>query len=385
MDRLWMIVLGAAVVLLGLVFIITSVGGGGKNPQEPPILAVVDYTSDKPEGADGIALVDLNPQSKTFGKILQKYPIGPGVSPHHLYYNRDGSKLYTTALGGDRLYHIELGNNKIKQAVPVNTGSCQMGEDLYFTQDGSKFYLTCMGSNMVVVFDAQTEQVISQIEAPAPNEPFIKHPHGLAINEGIDRIIVTSTVSPKLDDPGASVTAIELSSGKILKTYPITKDGKGGSAPVEVFFLPDKPIAYITAMFEGSIWMLGDWDEKTKEFGMVHLVDDLTARNQGVPLEMYVGPDEKLYVSVAQPGVVNVYDIADLMAPKLLKTLPAGAGAHHIVFHGDYMFVQNNLLNLPKLNAGTISVVDLKSGKLVATVDSLVKQGLKPASLVLLR
>ena len=385
MDRLWMIVLGVVGVLVAVALAASLAGGGKSQSQEPPILAVVDYTSDNPQNPDGIAIVDLNPHSKSFGKILQKYPIGPGVSPHHLYYNRNGSKLYTTALGGDRLYRIEIENNRIKQAAPVNTGSCQMGEDLYFTQDGSKFYLTCMGSSMVVIFDAQTEQVLSQIEAPAPKEPFIKHPHGLAVNEALDRIIVTETVSPKLDDPGASVTAIELSSGKVLKTYPITKDGKGGSAPVEIFFLPNKPVAYITTMFEGSLWMLGDWDATTKEFGMIHLVDDLTQRGQGVPLEMYIGPDGNLYVSAAQPGVVNVYDIADPMAPKFLKTLPAGAGAHHIVFHGDYMFVQNNLLNLPKMNSGTISVVNLKTGKLSATVDSLVRQGLKPASLVLLR
>ncbi|OGF55087.1 MAG: hypothetical protein A2Z21_04705 [Candidatus Fraserbacteria bacterium RBG_16_55_9] len=352
-----------------------------------PILALVDYTSHtgKAGEADGIAVIDLNPHSSLFGKIMQQVSIGPGVSPHHIYYNHDGSKLYTTALGGARLYRIEMMGERIQQVIPIDTGPCQVGEDLYFTKDGSKYYLTCMGSHMVAIFDAYTDTMIGQIQAPAPDSPYIKHPHGMAVNEELDRMIVTETVSPQLDDPGASVTVIELSTGKALSTHAITKDGTGGSAPVEVFFLPDQPVAYVTAMFEGSLWA-GVWDANTRDFQFT-FVEDFTARGQGVPLEMYVGPDGYLYVSFGQPGGVNVYDISQPLAPKFLKTLPADAGAHHIAFSedGKYMFVQNNLLNLDKLNAGTISVVDLETGQLAATVENLIKQGLEPASLVLLR
>jgi DNA-binding beta-propeller fold protein YncE len=376
MDRIW-IVLVAAVIWGGLWLLL----GSRPQPGEPPLLALVDYTSDNPQGADGVAIIDLNPHSKRFGVIMQKYPIGPGVSPHHLYYNHDGSKLYTTALGGARLYRVDLEGTRIRAISPVDTGPCQVGEDLYFTEDGTKFYLTCLGSHMVAVFDAATEQMIGRIEAPAPDEPFIKHPHGISVNEEIDRMLITETIAPDLTDPGASVTVIQPSTGQVLKTFPI---GPSGSAPVEVFFLPGEPIAYITAMFGDSLWMVGGWDESTQEFSMVHLVDDLMARCQGVPLEMYVGPDGNFYLSVARPGVVNVYDISDPMLPQFLKTLPADAGAHHIAFTEKYMFVQNNLLNLEKLNAGTISVVDLRSGKRVANLASFVQQGLKPASLVLL-
>ncbi len=385
MDRLWPYVAAAVGVLLLLILII---GGGKKSatsPMESTLLAVVDYTNDNPQGADGVALIDLNPYSKSFGKITQKVDIGPSVSPHHLYYNRDGSTLYTTALGGERLYQIHLAGNKISEVTPIDTGTCQVGEDLYFTEDGSKYYLTCMGSHEVVVFDAATNKILQTIRTDASgSDAFIKYPHGIAVNEKIDRMMVTSTVSPDLKDAGMGVTLIEPSTGKVLKNYTMSKDGKPGTAPVELFFLPDQTVAYATVMNESSLWMVGGWNESEKQFGMVHLVDDLASRGQGVPLEMYIGPEEKLYVSFGVPGGVNVYDIADPMAPKLLKTLPAGAGAHHLVFHHDYMFVQNNLLNLPKLNAGTISVVNWKTGKLEATVDSFVRQGLKPASVVLL-
>jgi plastocyanin/DNA-binding beta-propeller fold protein YncE len=358
----------------------------GISPKEPPILAIVDYTSHtgKAGEADGVAIVDLNPHSMTFGKIFQQVSIGPGVSPHHLYYNRDGSKLYTTALGGAHLYRIEMAGDRIQQVVPIDTGPCQVGEDLYFTEDGSKYYLTCMGSHMVMIFDAYSDILIGQIQAPAPDKPYIRYPHGISVDERLDRMIITETVSPALDDAGASVTVVELSTGRVLSTHPITRDGAGGTAPVEVFFLPGRRVAYITAMFEGTLWA-AEWDAYSSEFRF-QMVEDLTARRQGIPLEMYIGPDGYFYLSFGLPGGVNVYDISDPMAPKLLKTLPADAGAHHIAFSedGKHMFVQNNLLNLEDLNAGTISVVNLESGQLVATVDAFVKQGLQPASLVLL-
>ncbi len=51
---------------------------------------------------------------------------------------------------------------------------------------------------------------------------------------------------------------------------------------------------------------------------------------------------------------------------------------------GKYAFVQNALLNLPKMSEGTITVVDLEKEEVVATIDTLTKAGLNPNSLVLL-
>ena len=48
-----------------------------------------------PTGArkEGIAVIDVDPQSKTFGKIVQDMPIPPDVMAHHLFYNRDQTKI----------------------------------------------------------------------------------------------------------------------------------------------------------------------------------------------------------------------------------------------------------------------------------------------------
>ena len=51
---------------------------------------------------------------------------------------------------------------------------------------------------------------------------------------------------------------------------------------------------------------------------------------------------------------------------------------------GKYAFVQNALLNLPGMSDGSVTVVDLQSGTVVASMDTLKNAGLNPNSIVLL-
>jgi DNA-binding beta-propeller fold protein YncE len=72
--------------------------------------------------------------------------------------------------------------------------------------------------------------------------------------------------------------------------------------------------------------------------------------------------------------------------PMLMKSLPAGAGAHHVGITKDekLAFVQSALLNLPGLDSGTITVVDLENEKVIDTITTLADMGLNPNPLVLL-
>ena len=129
-------------------------------------------------------------------------------------------------------------------------------------------------------------------------------------------------------------------------------------------------------MHDSTLWTMS-WNDATGSFDTL-LVDDGKTRDHAMPLDISFGPNGNLYVSFANPGVVNEYSLKDPKQPELLRTLPAGAGAHHVLFSSDnqYMFVQNNLLNLDGINAGTISVVDFQTGKLVDTMDNLVEKGM---------
>ncbi len=351
------------------------------------MLAMVNYES-KPNQTprkEGIAIIDVDPESPKFGKIVNDLPLPPDAVAHHIFYNKDLSKAYVTALGNGALRVINM-KRKPFQIEDINVPECNVGEDMSFTADKKTWYLTCMGSSNVIVGDAQTDNVKKVISANE-KDTFIRYPHGIGLNEDIDRIIVTSTVrASDLGDAGETVTVIEATSGKVLSTHKLAD--KPGSAPVEAVFLPhaNPPLAYVNTMFEGKLWT-GSWKTDKKDFDF-KAVYDFSEIGQGVPLEIYFNQEhDKLFITTANPGALNVFDISESTTkPKFLKSIPTAGGAHHVVFSPDekYAFVQNSFLNLPNMDDGSITVIDLEKMEKKASIDTLKNLGFKPNCILML-
>lgn len=361
------------------------------SPARSEILAMLNYES-KPEQSirrEGVAIIDLDPGSENFGKILMDIPLPPDLVAHHIFYNKDASKAYITALGKSLLHVMDMQRFPYRMKA-VEVPDCKVGEDIVFSDDNKTWYLTCMGSDNVIVGDARTDKPLKAIAAPGPKQPFIRYPHGIGLHSGIDRIIVTSTVrATDLGDPGETVTVIEASTGEVLSTHKVSnKPSPSGEAPVEVVFLPESnpPVAYITNMFGGTLWT-ATWDPARKEFDFRQAFD-FTTQQLEIPLEIYFNKKgDRLYVTTAKPGHLSIFDIGkDATEPKLLKVIPAAAGAHHVAFSPDerYAFVQNSFLNLPEMRDGSITVIDLEKNEPIASIDTLKNQGFNPNCIVLL-
>ncbi len=349
------------------------------------MLAMVNYES-KPEQVtrkEGIAIIDVDKDSENFGKILMDIPLPYNLVNHHIYYNRDMSKVYVTALGLSALHVIDMTRFPYRMKA-VDIPDCKVLEDATFTSDNKTWYLTCMGSQRIIVGDAETDKPIKSIALPEP------YPHGITLNENIDRIMVTSTDPPDgKGQPGETITVIEASSGKVLSTHKVSnKPSPSGVAPVEVIFVPhsDPPMAYIDNIYGGTLW-LAVWDPAKQVFNFQQTYDFETI-GSSIPLNISFSEEgDKLYVTTGIPGHLNIFDInQNLENPKLVKSIKTAEGAHHVVFSPDkrYAFVQNNLLNLPGLSDGSISVVDLEKGETVASIDTLKNQGLNPNCIILL-
>lgn len=353
------------------------------------ILALLNYESKpgQPVRREGIAIMDIDPDSADFGKILMEIPLPPDLIAHHIFFNRDRSKAYITALGKSILHVVELTRFPYRLRA-IDVPDCQVGEDLVVSEDNRTWYLTCMGSSNVIMGDARSDKPIKTVSAAEPAVATILYPHGIAIHNGIDRLLVTSTVKPDMSEAGESVTVLEASTGKVLSTHKVaSKPSPAKSAPVEIMFSPkaDPPVVHITNMLEGTLWA-GVWDPKSKLFSFTQ-VDDYGPREQGMPLEMlYNKKGDRLFVTTAKPGHVNLYDNSDPRQPKFLKTIQAAAGAHHSVLSPDerYLFVQNSLLNLEGMSDGSITVIDLKNDKVLGSIDTLKAQGFNPNCIMLL-
>jgi DNA-binding beta-propeller fold protein YncE len=363
---------------------VLAAAGLSASAAQAEIRAMVNYESRHGAAAhkEGIAIIDVDPNSANFGKILTDVPLPHGMHNHHIFYNKDATKAYITGLGEHVLSVMDMTQTPY-QVKNIAVSDCGVGEDLILSDDNTKWYLTCMGSSTVIFGDAVNDVQLKTIPTPKP------YPHGIAIHEGIDRILITSTVKHDLTEPGETITAIEASTGKVLNSHKVSnKPSPSGEAPVEILFVPGTtpPVAYITNMFGASLWA-AVWNAGKQDFE-VRQITDLAPINGGVPLEMYFNSDaDRFYLTTANPGQFHIFDIGDdPFSPKLIKSLPAAGGAHHVAFtkDGQYAFVQNNLLGLDGMNDGSITVIDLKAMTVVTSIETFKDMGLHPNLIVLL-
>ncbi|MCL8537382.1 hypothetical protein [Chryseobacterium gallinarum] len=388
------------VLLFAVLLIFTNCENDNHNPNLPHDSSFyIDYRS--LNGLpDGIAVIELDPEAPNFGHISSRLELGVGVLPHHLYYNQNANKLFTTALGGSYLYEVKTGEDKNGQpkllgATPIDTGENTVGENLFFTNDG-RYFMTFMGGaggprdGSIGVFNASNNQLIKTIKAPIQANPnkFIMYPHGISINEEKGLMMVTSTIHPDLTTGmGNTCTLLDLNTYELKETYQVADSPTDMSAPVEVLLLRGKfpQYALATTMLGGDIW-IAPYNASTKKYDAFTKVFDGSTQGLGWTLEMYIDDTNKLYVSFADPGKVLVFDLSYLPQLKLLKTFNADKGAHHMAFFKtksgkEVVAVQNNLLNIPNLNSGTINVIDINTGKTLGTVDLRARYGILPESI----
>lgn len=332
---------------------------------------------------EGIAVIDVDPESDNYGNILMDIPLPPDLVAHHVFYNKDATKLYLTALGKPELRVIDLTQNPYRIKV-IDVPDCQVGEDVIFSEDNSTWYESCMGSDAVVVGNAADDTYTHTIKTPVP------YPHGIAIHEGIDRMLLSSTVrASDLADPGEEIAVFKASTGEFINRIKVSnKESPSGEAPVEVLFVPesDPPVAYITNMYGGSLWT-ATWNAETEDFDVAEAYD-FASEEVGVPLEIYFNADgSEMHVTTANPGRLHFFDISENPAKaKHTKTLEAGEGAHHVAYtkDGKYAYVQNSFINLPGMSEGSITVVDLQKKEVIDTIETFVDNGLNPNCMVLL-
>lgn len=349
---------------------------------------------------DGIAVIELDPEAPNFGNISSKLELGVGVLPHHIYYNHTEQKMFTTALGGSYLYQIKTGRDQKGQpqlinATPIDTGENTVGENLFFTNDG-RYFMTFMGGaggpkdGSIGVFNADNNKLIKTIKAPIQDNPnqFIMYPHGISINEEKGLMMVTSTIHPDLSTGmGNTCTLLDLNTYELKETYQVADSPTDMSSPVEVLLLRGKfpQYALATTMLGGDIW-IAPYNTVTKKYDAFTKVFEGSTQGLGWALEMYIDDTNKLYVSFADPGKVLVFDLSNLPQLKLLKTFTADKGAHHMAFFKtksgkEVVAVQNNLLNIPNLNSGTISIIDINTGKNLGSVNLRTRYGILPESI----
>lgn len=374
-----------------LCFIIFCFGPMISHPSAE-MLAILNYESKAPESLEalqlqagnegrreGIAIIELDPLSLDYGKILIDIPVSPELILHHIFYNKDLTKAYITALASPNMYVINLEKFPYR-LKPISIPNCKVQENIIFSDDNKTWYVTCMGSENIVIGDAINDVVTNEVRMPET------YPHGIALHEGIDRLIVASCVAPDFSGTGNTIEIIEASTHRHVGSVAVG-DGKS-SAPVETVFVPnsDPPAAYVTNMMEDTLWVMV-WVASDGKF-VAHEAFDFGSVGAQVPLEIYFNREvDKLYVTTADPGMFHIFDISNgVESPSLITSLPTAGGSHHVAFSPfeEKAYVQNALLNLPGMNDGSITVINLELLEVEGSINTFKDRGLAPNSITML-
>jgi len=364
-------------------------------PASAEILALMNYESMPPETTkalklgggnerrEGIAIIDVDPESPAYGNILWDMPTNPEWVAHHLLYSPDQKKLYATYLAKSVLGVMDMTTNPYRMKY-VDLPDCRIAEDTVFSENGKTWYVTCMGSDRVIVGDTATDKVTGVIMTKH------RYPHGMDVRDDLGLALVTSTINGETGtDPGEHLDVIDTRSNKVIDSVRVSsKPSPANEAPVEVLFVPGSQpaVAYVTNMNGNTLWT-ATWNKKEKRFD-AREVYDFAPEDAAVPLEMYFDENNTtLYVTTAHPGKLHVFDIRENAgSPKHVKTIATGGGAHHVAFDktGRYIFVQNSFINLPGMHEGTVTVIDRKTLAVVSQMSTLKDRGLTPNSIVLI-
>jgi len=336
--------------------------------------------SDNENRKEGIAIIELDESSYNYGKILINIPVDPSLTLHHIFYNQDLSKAYVTALNGENLFYINL-KELVWKLRPIPVPMCKVQENIIFSDDNTKWWLTCMGSSNIIEGNAINNTIIKVINLPNT------YPHGITLEEKIDRILVASCVAPDMSGAGKTIEVIEASTGKHLESIIISRGTL--NAPVEVLFIPDSdpPTAYATTMMENSLWGLR-WNKNINSFDVKELYDFRKNNKSQMPLEIYFNNNlTKAYITTANPGKLHIFDISkDKMSPIHISSINAAGGAHHVAItqKENIAYVQNGLLNIPGINDGSITVIDINNYEILDIIDIFKNNNMVPNSITLL-
>mgnify|MGYP006194442311 CR=1 FL=1 len=237
-----------------------------------------------------------------------------------------------------RAYGIAPPQGRATPATDTVVGKVPVGNHpahVVVSPDGRWVYVTNGGDNTLSVVDTTSLKVVDTIPTGA-------YPHGIRLSPDGKQAYVANL-------KGGTVSVIDTESRKEISQIPV---GKG---PAQVGFTSDSRLAFVSLSQEASVAVIDPVSRK--------LIRKVRVGN--VPIQLYATPDNRfLFVanqgSRKSPGnTVSVIDLSTFSTQRIRT----GNGAHGVVVghDGRHAYVTN-------LYANTVSVIDVRSRKSVATV-----------------
>jgi hypothetical protein len=296
------------------------------------------------QNADFLAVLDADPTSPTYGKVLKTYPVrSRGNEPQQLNAEpRDDRRVFASGLLTNRtfvfdlrqplagrLLHIDEADGQRKLWAPHQYVTLPNGhvvatcsEPAHFRGDPREL-LTAAGGLLELTADGQP--VREQSASDPRTRGLILAPYGATTSLPLSRVITTSTAHGYAATargermPGIHVQVWRLEDLTLLHTVVLEAGPRGEEnlAPLTPVFLRRSPMLYVNTDQGGALYASDSTQTDVPSF---RLVFDFGAG--ALAGGAAVTPDDRFYVTaLAGANRVAALDLADPWKPRLVSAV----------------------------------------------------------------
>lgn len=278
------------------------------------------------EDSDFVAVVDVDPASDQFGRIIRTTPTGsPGNEAHHLGYTENADRIFGGGLFSNKLFIYDLKQDprkpRLVRTVDLDPTGYSGPHTLYAIPGGMMLAMLGAVDGGGPAALVKTDNDGNFIEAwPAQGGGTLKYMYDVGVKPEMNRMITSSWAHPKHvkmsggappEHAGDEVAVWDWQAKKILQIE------KLDLAPMEVRWMhgPDARGGFINAAYGNSVWYWEDDDED----GHIDFHRVIELGEGAAPADMRISYDNKmLYVSLWGGGKVQQFDVTDPMTPQLV-------------------------------------------------------------------
>lgn len=302
---------------------------------------------------DFVAVIDVNPDSPSYGTLLSTVDLGSkGNETHHWGYTDDRTRIWAGGLFSSRIWILDVVADpahprieKVLEDIPEQTGLS--GPHTFYALPGRMLvsFLGAADGGLPTGLAEFTNdgRFIRRLDLPEES------PYGYdaAVKPELDRMVTSGFTPPRnYAKPLAQMNLQDFGSELIVwdfKERRVRQRAKVGASPLEVRWSRREGAdhGFTNCALDNAIWLFKGQADGTYSFRKV-------AETGALPADLRQSPDDRfLFVSCFGGNEIQQWDVTDPENPTLFDTAHPGVQPNmmHVTDDGKRMYVTNSLLS----------------------------------------
>lgn len=321
------------------------------------------------DGSDKLVTIDVNPKSKTYGKVVHSASVGTRGEAHHMGFTDDRRYLWAGGLSNNQIYVFDVGTDPAKPKLVRTIGdltskSGLVGPHTFYAMPGRMLIGALSnakdkgGATGMVIYNNKG-QFVARYDMPTGEIGGAKgdgYGYDLAINPSKNALLTSSFTG--IDNYRRDIGEL-LRDGEAMKRFGNTMvmwDLKA-MKPQQIFSVPGAPLEIRWSLKPGDNWAItataltsklwlvrqdaqGKW--RAKEVGTIGDPSKVP-----LPVDISITADGKgLWVNTFSDGMTRYFDLSDPEKPRQTYARQTGKQVNMVSqsWDGKRVYVTSSLL-----------------------------------------